>query len=128
MNANRQEILSLVLSSENHPTADDIYFELKSQGKKVTLSTVYNNLSALCREGEIAKVSFNGKTDRFDKIARHDHLICSMCGDVKDVYLPDMRADIESECGEKIEGYELKIMYVCPKCQKAKSGAYTEAR
>ena len=55
--------------------------------------------------------------DRYDKKARHDHLVCSVCGKIKDVYLPDMICSLESGCGEELVSYDLNMYYVCDECK-----------
>ncbi len=118
MTANGERILEFINNSTCHPTADDIYFALRAQGEKVSLATVYNNLATLSNEGKIKKLSFDGKVDRFDKIIRHDHLVCSKCGSVKDVILADLTNDIKQKVGEDVTSYELKIDYICEHCKK----------
>ncbi len=121
---NRKIIKDLVLNSDGHPTADDIYQKLRSEGRKMTLATVYNNLNSLSRDGEIRCVSFNEKTQHYDKPTRHDHLICRNCGRVMDVHLEDLTEKFEAECGVTLDSYDLKLIYICPDCQKrAHAGA-----
>lgn len=57
-------------------TAEQIFLELKKEEPKVVLATVYNNVNGLCREGRIRRISVEGQPDRYDKIQRHDHLVC----------------------------------------------------
>lgn len=116
---NRKKILDLVLNSEGHPTAEEIFHELWNEGQHITLATVYNNLNSLCQEGEIRCVTFNEKTQHYDKPARHDHLVCKNCGKVVDVHLEDLTEKFEAECGVKLDSYDLKLIYVCPDCSRA---------
>ncbi|MDR3765985.1 MAG: transcriptional repressor, partial [Butyricicoccus sp.] len=83
----------------------------------VVLATVYNNLNALHQQGKIRKISVEGYPDRYDKVIRHDHLVCSRCGTLSDLFLPDITAKLEEQIGFGIDGYDLKIQYVCPQCR-----------
>ena len=104
-------------------TAEQLYLELKKTEPKIVQATVYNNLNALCQEGLIRKLSIEGSPDRYDKILRHDHLICKMCGALSDVTFQDMTGDLEKQLGEGILSYDLKVFYLCPKCrEKNKAG------
>ena len=79
MTKNARSILDIINDSDSHLTAEQIYLQLKEKNKTVVLATVYNNLSYLYKEGLIRKLSVEGYPDRYDKIVRHDHLICRKC-------------------------------------------------
>ncbi|MCD7755373.1 MAG: transcriptional repressor [Firmicutes bacterium] len=114
---NKERILQIVLESADHPTADDIYLRLRTSGKQITLATVYNNLHALCAEGKIRSISFDEKSERYDKPLRHDHLICRGCGKVSDITLADIKAQLEEACGLELDSYDLKMFYRCADCR-----------
>ena len=42
-----QQILDLVLCSAEHPTAEQIFLQMKQENSKIAQATVYNNLNAL---------------------------------------------------------------------------------
>lgn len=110
-------ILEIVNGSNAHMTAEQIFFALKQSYPSVVLATVYNNLNSLCQQGKIRKISVEGCPDRYDKIVRHDHLICRRCGKLSDIYLSDLTQELEQQMGFSIEGYDLKIQYLCPQCR-----------
>lgn len=110
-------ILEMINTSEKHLTAEEIFLALKKSCPSVVLATVYNNLNHLYQQGKIRKISLEGCPDRYDKNTRHDHLICRCCGKLSDVYLSDMTALLEREVGFSIEGYDLKLQYLCPQCR-----------
>ena len=87
MTKNARSILDIINDSDSHLTAEQIYLQLKEKNKTVVLATVYNNLSYLYKEGLIRKLSVEGYPDRYDKIVRHDHLICRKCGKLSDILL-----------------------------------------
>ena len=62
-----------------------------------------------------------GHPDRYDRIARHDHLVCRQCGDLTDIYLEDYTEQLQSQISETILSYDLQIRYICPACRKNKS-------
>ena len=102
-------------------TAEQIFLTLKRQYPSVVLATVYNNLNDLYQQGKIRKISVEGCPDRYDKNTRHDHLLCRRCGRLADVYLSDFTAELEQQMGFQIEGYDLKIQYLCPQCRREQS-------
>lgn len=118
MTKNAKAILDIIDNSDIHPTAEQIYLELCQSSSKMALATVYNNLSILKEQRLIRKISVEGYPDRYDKIKKHDHLICQKCGKLSDIVLEDLTAQLQSQMDEKLLSYDLKISYICPECQK----------
>ena len=110
-------ILEIINTSEHHLTAEQVFFKLKETHSSVVLATVYNNLNSLYQQGKIRKISLEGFPDRYDKNTRHDHLVCRCCGRLSDIYLSDLTAQLEQQVGFPIEGYDLKLQYLCPQCR-----------
>lgn len=112
-----EKILEIIWSAETHMTAEQVFLALKQRCPAVVLATVYNNLNSLYQQGKIRKISVEGHPDRYDKNTRHDHLVCRHCGGLLDIHLSDLTADLEQQTGFPIEGYDLKIQYLCPRCR-----------
>lgn len=110
-------ILDIINNSNKHMTAEQIFFALKKTYPSVVLATVYNNLNNLYKLGKIRKISIEGCPDRYDKTVRHDHLICRCCGKLSDIYLDDITSELEKQTGFPIDGYDLKVQYICPQCR-----------
>ena len=51
----RDAVLANLCSRCDHPTAEDIYFSLKSSMPALSLATVYRNLAALESAGKIIR-------------------------------------------------------------------------
>ncbi len=114
-----EQILDLVLRSAEHPTAEQIFWQMKQENSKIAQATVYNNLNALVADGKLTRLPQPGSPDRYDNTTRHDHLICTRCGALTDFRFTDLTRDIESALGARIRSYDLRIHYVCPACRKA---------
>lgn len=117
MTRNGQKILDLIESSNEHMTAQEIYDSLQAKSNDMVRATVYNNLNTLVSEGKVRKVVLEGQPDRYDKIIRHDHLVCSKCGKIADLYLDDITKKLEEQTGVHIDSYDLKLFYVCDECK-----------
>lgn len=113
-----KKILEIVETSRSHLTAEQVFAELRKTYPQVVLATVYNNLNRLWQEDRIRKVSVEGMPDRYDRIARHDHLVCKKCGKLLDVNLADLTDLLEKQVGVPILAYDLKMMYLCEACRK----------
>ena len=82
MNYSQQRncILNIVVSNPIHPTAEQVYEIARKMYPKISLGTVYRNLSVLAQEGELTQVEAPDAS-RFDlRQDRHHHLVCSACG------------------------------------------------
>ncbi|WP_394267381.1 Fur family transcriptional regulator [Anaerotignum sp.] len=125
MTRNGQRILDIILQSQDHLTAEQIFWQLKQTAPKTVLATVYNNLHTLCEEGLIRKISVEDGPDRYDKAAKHDHLVCKKCGALLDMTFSDLTESLSAQLGEPILSYDLKVSYLCPACRK-KETSYQE--
>lgn len=119
-------ILDLIRTAETHMTAEQVFLELKKKYPSIVLATVYNNLNLLYQQGKIRKLSVEGYPDRYDKNTRHDHLVCRCCGELADIHLSDITGQLEQQVGFAIEGYDLKIQYICPACRAKQENDFTK--
>lgn len=113
-----KEIFAIVSTSREHLTAEQIFQRLKDRYPKVVLATVYNNLNKLLEEELIRKVSIEGMPDRYDRMEKHDHLICRHCGKLGDVAFKDLTTSLREQMGDGFLYYDLKVYYLCPECRK----------
>lgn len=111
------KILEIIEASRSHMTAEQVFAALRETYPKVVLATVYNNLNRLWSEERIRKISVEGMPDRYDRIRRHDHLLCKRCGRLMDVELGDLTDLLEQQAGMPILAYDLKLLYVCEACR-----------
>ena len=85
-----KDIFVIINTSRDHLTVEQIFHKLREIHPQVVLATVYNNLNRLLEEGLIRRVSVEGMPDRYDRMERHDHLVCRNCGKLADVTLADL--------------------------------------
>ncbi len=111
-------ILAAVTKLRRHPTAEQVFLEMKKEYPSIALGTVYKHLNALAPQGLLLRLTEPGSPDRYDRTERHDHLICSRCGKITDVCLRDLTEPIETGLGQRILSYDLKIRYICPDCRE----------
>lgn len=112
-----KQIYEIVNKLAGHLTADQIFTELKKIYPSVSLATIYNNLNKLCEAGLIRKVSIEGSPDRYDRIEKHDHLVCTKCGRLTDICFEDLTASLKEQLGSSFFAYDLKVFYICPECR-----------
>lgn len=111
-------IYQLVTQSTRHMTADQVFSELKRTYPTISLATIYNNLNKLCAAGLVRRIPIEGSPDRYDRVARHDHVVCCRCGALTDVCFEDMTDSLRRQLGEDFLFYDLKVYYLCPDCRR----------
>lgn len=114
-----KQIYDIVNASRKHMTAEQVYEELQKIYPAVARATVYNNLDKLCDVKLIRRVSLEDSPDRYDRIEKHDHLVCQKCGRLSDVCFDDLTSALQKQFGDGFLSYDLKIFYICPECRKA---------
>lgn len=112
-----KQIYEIVSARKDHLTAEQVFAELRKVYPSVSLATVYNNLNKLCGAGMIRRVSVEGSPDRYDRVAKHDHLVCRVCGRLADACFEDLTASLKRQVGEEFFSYDLKVFYICPECR-----------
>ena len=120
-----KQIYDIVNASRKHLTADQVYCELQSVYPAVSRATVYNNLRKLCEIGIIRRVSLEDSPDRYDRIQKHDHLICQRCGKISDICFEDLTQLLKEQFGEDFLFYDLKVFCICSDCRKEHSSEPT---
>lgn len=117
----RDAILSFLMTRKDHPTADDVYMNVKKDFPNISLGTVYRNLSFLSERGEIVKLSYEGGADHYDaNIEPHYHFVCTKCGRIIDVPCETIEAEVKRVAHGKVPGeIEQSVVYfkgVCEHC------------
>ena len=117
-----KDIFAIINTSRDHLTVEQIFQKLRKIHPQVVLATVYNNLNRLLEEELIRKVSMEGMPDRYDRMKKHDHLVCRHCGKLSDITLEDLTSSLKKQLGDDVISYDLKVFYVCPACREKENG------
>lgn len=103
--------------------------ELLDRDRRIPQSSAYRNLTVLEEAGVVERVVTSDEFARFELAGaltgHHHHLICSLCGEVKDVMIPDHvehqldkeAARIGAEEGYTIDEHRFDIIGRCSRCQ-----------
>jgi Fur family peroxide stress response transcriptional regulator len=120
----RHEILEILKSTKNHPTADWIYGKLKGKFPKLSIGNVYRNLNILVEQGYIKRIGFGSTFDRFDAVSTpHYHFICEQCGSVLDLDLPvddQLNQRAMKLSGYKVHHHKIQFYGLCDRCKNQK--------
>ena len=115
----RTVLLQELRSVTTHPTADELYSMTKARLPRISLGTVYRNLDLLVQQGEVVCLDIAGAQKRFDgNVMPHQHVRCSVCGKVADLYeelsLPGIE-DVTLD-GFTITGVRVEFEGICAEC------------
>ncbi len=120
-NSKPRELVRAIMFSGKlfHPTADEVYTQIKKQKSDISLGTVYRNLNLLSQSGEIRKISGVGEQDRFDYCTTaHSHFKCTCCGSVNDIFMVPRCFNKLNDDGYIIDSTNIILSGLCPKCAK----------
>jgi len=117
MTTQRTAVYEAPCASKDHPTAEELYLELRGRLPHISLATVYNNLEMLVEAGMAIKLT-GERSARYDAVCMpHAHARCLRCGTVQDLplntaaalqalalpsgFIPSsVTVDVEGECAE----------------------------
>jgi Fe2+ or Zn2+ uptake regulation protein len=123
--SNRREIVE-ALDAVQHPLTIP---EILDANAELAQSSVYRNLVVLERSGVVSKVVTNNEWSRYelaeDLTGHHHHLICSSCGAVRDVDVPEpLEASIDAALSElaaqhgfTLDDHRLDLLGTCEACR-----------
>lgn len=116
----REAMLNILRSTKTHPTANEIYVEMRKNDPKISLGTVYRNLALLTGTGTVMRIDTNQDSVHYDGCTKpHYHFVCDTCGRVIDLNLKQLDVDkeIEAECDCKVSEHMLIFYGKCSKCK-----------
>lgn len=107
-----------------HMSAEEIYNRIHGEHPNISKATVYRDLNVLAEEGLIRKVEEHSylNEQHFDnRLEHHNHAVCSKCGKIVDVQLPEERNleknAISDEEGFILTSHEILFEGICRECR-----------
>ncbi|MEV4067278.1 Fur family transcriptional regulator [Nonomuraea dietziae] len=125
MTNRRDAVHDTLRRSEGFRSAQDVYAEMRSDGAKIGLTTVYRALQALADGGKVDVL----RTDDGESVYRacasgdhHHHLVCRRCGRTVEVAGPDVERWAEAigaEHGFTDVTHTVEVFGTCASCSAA---------
>lgn len=123
LNANARAVLAVLRECGRHPTAQEVYDEVRLVRPRIGLATVYRILRQLAEQDMIKVWGYGSESARYDAcMQRHDHACCTECGALLDlpveIALP--HAELEKAAratGLEMGSHEVRIYGRCRDCQ-----------
>lgn len=131
--AQRELILEVFLSTEDHLSSEDLYWLVQKEDPNVGQTTVYRTLKLLTDAGLAREVRLgDGRTyyeHHFDH-DHHDHMICTECGKVIEFFSAEIE-ELQDEMADKFNfkptHHSLRILGICDECQQAEKNLKSAA-
>ncbi len=125
----QRRLIVTVLSASDRPLMIQQMLKRSSNTKKVLAqSSLYRNLVVLEGVGVVQRIFSTDDVARYelndDILGHHHHLVCSKCGDIRDVRIPEslessldtVLAKIAKSSGFQLDQHRLDLIGRCGKC------------
>lgn len=110
-------ILDYLMTHPIHPTAEEIFNDLKSEDPAISQATIYNNLNLFVKHKLVKELDFNMTSKRYEFYKKsHAHFICEVCGNIEDVEVDEVGYE-KSLSMYQIDNVEVTFRGICPECQ-----------
>lgn len=110
-------ILDYLMTHPIHPTAEEIFNDLKSEDPAISQATIYNNLNLFVKHKLVKELDFNMTPKRYEFYKKsHAHFICEVCGNIEDVEVDEVGYE-KSLSMYQIDNVEVTFRGICPECQ-----------
>lgn len=122
MTAPRRRILSTILATKGHFTADDLLDVMGRSNIAASKATLYRTLALLVEEGHLEPREFERGPLRYEVVVgrdHHDHMICTSCGTVHEFVDEEIERLQERACEEfgfRMLGHSHRIFGLCSRC------------
>ena len=117
----REAILSILKNTRSHPTADQIYDEVRKNIPNISKGTVYRNLHILQEDVVVGELKTDNSQSRYEfKIGSHYHFRCEKCGHIFDLEEPvdqSIGKRVAKNTGFKVYRQRMELIGLCDTCQ-----------
>jgi Fur family peroxide stress response transcriptional regulator len=118
----RVALMRLLASSDGHPSASDLYDQLRAEFPTTSLATIYKTLNLLKGLDEVLELGFSDDDNRYDgnRPRPHSHLICIRCRKIIHPHVSmaqELVPQVAEESGYEVVSHRLDFYGVCPDCQ-----------
>ncbi|MGI6036775.1 MAG: Fur family transcriptional regulator [Limnochordia bacterium] len=124
----REAVLKVLLTTNGHLSAEEIYLATKEKAAEVGLATIYRTLELFEKLGIVRKLEAGVGQGRYEFVDSddhyHHHLICLSCGKISEFnedLLEVLEETISARSGFTISDHCLRFFGYCADCQKKRS-------
>lgn len=114
----RLAIFKVLEGNKTHPSAEEIYNQVRSINSAISFATVYNTIDKLCELKLLLKLNIEDEKKHFDPdTTLHHHFLCKECRKIIDIF-----DEFEIEPADKvmkkvvIESCQVNFYGICSEC------------
>lgn len=122
-------ILEAAEGMKGHFAVRDVCGRLDESGIHIAQATVYATVECLCECGLLRQLHVEGAAVRYEVSDQaHNHLICTVCGKVKDMVDPELAELMRARRFSAFTAsyYTLSVFGVCSACARRRRRAVME--
>lgn len=116
----RWVIYRALAGTDQHPTPEAIFDQVRREIPSVSLATIYNNIRTFLTAGLLREVISADQTMRLDaNLDFHHHFVCKRCGTIWDLsegMVAPVRLDKSLPDGFRVQGYNITFSGSCGRC------------
>jgi len=120
----RVKILEYLKTHKIHPSADEVYQDLRNEFPTISRATVYNALNVLSNSGIIEEI-ITPNAIRYDFVEKdHHHFYCLKCKKIYDIYIDLPKFELHEIDGHKVKHVQYCIVGICRNCLEKSGGDF----
>jgi Fur family ferric uptake transcriptional regulator len=120
----RRAVVELLGRQDCCLTAQEIFDELRAEGRQVGIASIYRVLDLLTEKGRLQRVDLGAGIARYEPVHsggehHHHHLVCDDCGRVEafaDDELERALRNVERRTGYSVAGHDVVLRGSCRSC------------
>ena len=115
----RLGIFRILEENSMHPSAEDVFKEIRESYPTISFTTVYKTLEIMEKMGEILKVTIDEQRKHYDPNTNvHHHIICSRCNKISDIKKEYVKPRLPREVLDEFtpSSYHISFYGTCKKC------------
>lgn len=118
----RMAVFKVLLKTKTHPTAEEVYHQVRKEMPSISLDTVNRTLNTLLHIGAAFLVEGTGQPKRYDGgLEDHQHFRCLQCGAVIDFdYEPYKNIEVPDYLQEQFTVLRKSVYFegICKRCSE----------
>jgi len=122
----RERIAEVFFGMGGHVSVDELLVHARREDRRVSLATVYRTMKLLAESGLATAREFGDGQTRYEVAAgraRHDHLICTYCGQIVEFangQIEALQAAVARRHGFEVERHRLELYGRCARCREGR--------
>jgi Fe2+ or Zn2+ uptake regulation protein len=120
ISSQRRAVIAYLAPAVTHPSARQIYHDVKKNHANISLATVYNTLGVLVRLGLIKVMEFDVTDNHYEpNVEPHINLVCTSCGRIDDLEhaVAVQPEEIKAKAGFEVRSSRLEYYGLCARCK-----------